>query len=141
MKKWTGAKGRKEYRDRGINPPFQLSSQYLGLDGFMENVEQIDKQKGIMYRGKLRHVPRYFRKKMDWTGENWNYENVSDMEAITNEQHKETFEKMRNLGYKKGLERKTNLLYQQRIYDEVNNVSYEKEKERNFKNSSKENKL
>lgn len=140
LKKWTGAKARSEYVDRGIAPPFQLSSQGLGLEGFMEDIDRIDKDKAIVFRGKPRGVPRYFRKKADWKVD-WNEQKIAEMEAVTNEQLKERFETMRQLGYRKGLDRKTNLLYQHTVEDFVQNHAYEYEKAIKFRGSSKENKI
>lgn len=60
MKKWCGKKGKKEYTDKGLVPPFQRASLGIGKEYFENNRQYfIDKMGSTMF-GKEVGVPRYY---------------------------------------------------------------------------------
>lgn len=132
LKKQNASLNRQEYDYKNLPRPFQLSSQQLGLDGFMKEKDRIDKQKCIIFRGKPRGVPRYFKKKSDWDAA-WNDEFISEMEALNTEALIERFHSARKLGYAEGLNNMSGSKKRQILADYIySQSSTEKEYEHNF---------
>lgn len=65
QKQLSGPLGRAQYAERGIDPPFQLQSQSLGLQYAVDNFEQIEED-GILMHGSRMALPRYYTKKLDF---------------------------------------------------------------------------
>lgn len=53
------------YKKAGLQPPFKLSSQGLGLQFFNDNKQQIIDNGYVLYRGRKFSIPRYYLTKMD----------------------------------------------------------------------------
>lgn len=52
------------YKALGLLPPFQLSSQGLGLSYVYEHYNDILDNVGVPYKGSIAPIPRYYKKKM-----------------------------------------------------------------------------
>lgn len=63
QKKLSGPMARKEYGDK--QPPFQLASRGLGKRWAVDNLEYLNKYKGITVKGKRVGIPRYYTKVVD----------------------------------------------------------------------------
>lgn len=64
QKKLTGKMAEKEYKERGVNPPFLLCSQGLGLDFATLNQERLMKAYTFMKGGQRIGIPKYLREKL-----------------------------------------------------------------------------
>lgn len=82
QKKLTGNAAKQEYGDK--QPPFQLSSQRLGLKYFEKILPTVERDKGIFEAGKQLPVPKYFTQKFDLDFQNektWRQHQLSVIEA------------------------------------------------------------
>lgn len=64
-KKFSGDLADSEYKDKGREPVFKLSSQGIGLRFALDNKSQIESQGYITRNGVKNSVPRYYIKKLD----------------------------------------------------------------------------
>lgn len=64
-KKYYGIKAKKEFLDRGLEVPFQVVSQGLGLEYALKNKDQLVKDLGVRISGSLLALPRYYKKKLE----------------------------------------------------------------------------
>lgn len=137
MKKQRACDNRAMYDDLGLLPPFQLSSQGLGYDGFLKEKERINHDKCIIYRGKPRQVPRYFKEKSGWTHD-WNDEFISELEALSADALRQRFDSARKLGYTEGLDNMSGSKKRQILADYIySQSSSEKQYSKGWDNSRK----
>lgn len=52
------------YETNGLQPPFQLQSQGIGLSYVLENSENILQIKGVPYKNTIAPIPKYYKKKL-----------------------------------------------------------------------------
>lgn len=57
-------KSKQDYFNAGIVPPFQVQSQYLGLDGFKEYYTEYNNPDYVLFNGHKISIPRYFVDKL-----------------------------------------------------------------------------
>lgn len=65
QKKKFGNEAESEYTSKGRIPPFQVQSQHIGEQYFLDNFEQIVKDGYILYNGVRCSIPETFKKKYD----------------------------------------------------------------------------
>lgn len=65
MKKWSKDEEKKQYEECGMEAPFQLVSQGLGLRFACDNREQLQDDLGTTFNGKRVGLPRYYVRKLD----------------------------------------------------------------------------
>lgn len=59
-KQIVGRKQKEAYN--GLEPPFCIMSKGIGREWLEQNIEQVEENEGIYYRGKIMPVPRYYKK-------------------------------------------------------------------------------
>lgn len=83
QKKLSGPKAKEEYG--GKQPPFNVMSKSIGKRWAMENIEYLNKYKGITVKGKKVGIPRYYTKvveidlgKLDFYGDGMIPDEIND---------------------------------------------------------------
>ena len=67
QKKYTGSQGKEEYENKGLVPPFSLSSQGLGLDYALKHSDRLNEYGYYdMINGKV-PIPKYIQNKIGYT--------------------------------------------------------------------------
>ena len=64
QKKLKSYRGYEAYEKRGLEPPFKLVSQGLGLDFCLQNADRLKQNGYTYYNGHKVELPRYFREKL-----------------------------------------------------------------------------
>lgn len=97
-------KGKDYYTNQGIEPPFQLQSQNLGLSYLEKNVENILINKGVPYKGQIIPIPRYYKKKIRPNRYVTNFGDLfSDYMAERATDDWKNYQKMYEIGWNMGL--------------------------------------
>lgn len=79
---------KEKYDKVGIKPPFQLSSQGLGLSGFSDYYDEFGQPDYVEFNGHSVPIPRYFREKLD-----------IDTSRVVNECNIAHIKKLEDLGF------------------------------------------
>lgn len=65
LKKYDKRRNKEEYEEKGLQRPFQLCSQGLGLRYALKHADQLRDELGTTIQGKRCGLPRYYVKKLD----------------------------------------------------------------------------
>lgn len=83
QKKHIGKLAKQNYEIQKREPPFQSVSQGFGLEYAMKNQEQIKQQMEITLNGKKQPIPRYYRKKLKITQNDYNLTEINKKKEET----------------------------------------------------------
>lgn len=64
FKKYSGEKAKEVYQSKGVEPPFKISSQGLGLRFVLENADNLSFNHGFTCHGVRMALPRYYVEKL-----------------------------------------------------------------------------